>query len=61
MISVSISINGNAIYTRSARNITDEYTKDNIYITDTGEKIIHNPDDGAVKLAKMLLDTIKEV
>ena len=68
MLTVSISVNGNVVYARSARNITDERYKkilkdesDNIYKTDAGEDITHNPKDGIVKLAKKILDTIKEV
>jgi|WetSurSiteA1Bulk_404760.scaffolds.fasta_scaffold323408_2 hypothetical protein len=31
-----------------------------IYHIDTGKTVEHHPGDGAVALAKMLLDTIKE-
>lgn len=62
MISVSISINANAIYTRTAIRIKDP-TSDRpnaIYKVDDGNYIQHNPDDGAIKLAKKLLDLVEE-
>ena len=59
MITVSISINGNTIMARSAVNKGDE---DNMgrarYACDDGSHIRHNPGDGAVVLAKKMLDTI---
>jgi len=66
MISVSIAINGEPIYCRSAVNITQEeggvYGKDKqFYRLDTGEKITNYYGDGAVKLAIKMLKTIKEV
>lgn len=65
MITVSILINGNAIYTRSAVNVTDENVRIKAdtkctYEVDTGVKIVHRYGDGAVVLAKLMLDTIKE-
>ena len=61
MITVSILINGKAIYTRTAINITPPPDRKlNEYALDTGEKLFHNPNDGAVVLAKKMLDTIKE-
>ena len=70
MITVSILINGHPILTRSAVNRTKEYLKDNpnglregfnVYKNDDGKELFHNPKDGAVVLAKMMLDTIHEV
>ena len=61
MISVAIMINGNPICARSAVNkgklLNSSKHK---YLVDDGSIIYHNPNDGAVKLAKLLLDTIKE-
>lgn len=58
MITVTISINGAPIYTRSAiRAVTAE---PNIYKVDDGSEITHRYNDGAVVLAHKLLDTIKE-
>lgn len=59
MITVAILINGNPIMARSANNIGKR--KENKYKCDDGTIIEHNPDDGAVALAKKMLDTIKEV
>ena len=66
MITVSILINGNPIYTRSAVNRTEELqeTNKNIYnsyILDDGSKLLHSPKKGAVALAIEMLKTIKEV
>jgi len=60
MISVSIMINGNPIMARSAvRGISDGEGGYN-YKLDDGQVIQHNMDDGAVKLAIKMLETIKE-
>ena len=62
MITVSISINGQPIYTRTAVNIGN--ADDGIhsaYELDTGQIIEHKRPDGAIKLAHKMLDTIKEV
>jgi len=64
MISVSILINGQPIYTRSAVNVTHPEMADGksaVYECDEGTVIEHDIEDGAVVLAKKLLDTIKEV
>ncbi len=62
MISVTISINGSPIYTRSAVNKGSSDDKSvNNYANDDGTIIKHNPDDGAVVLAIKMLETIKEV
>ena len=59
MLTVNILINGQPLFARSCRNSgeTDEvgYCK---YITDAGEVVYHEKSDGAVELAKLLLDTI---
>lgn len=62
MITVSILINGQPIYTRSAVNKGELKNNKELceYHVDNGLTILHNPKDGAVKLAKRLLDTIKE-
>jgi hypothetical protein len=61
MISVSIFINGNPIFTRTAVNISP--ASDGSYSTyelDTGKILKHKRKDGAVKLAIKMLKTIKE-
>jgi hypothetical protein len=58
MITVSILINGQPIYTRSAVN---RIAETGAYILDTGEMIVHDPKDGAIALAHKMLDTIEEV
>lgn len=58
MLTVSILINGNPIMARSAVRV--ENNGQCFYQVDTGEKITHDPKDGAVVLAKKLLDTIHE-
>lgn len=64
MITVAILINGRPIYARSAVNISDpeSISADGVckYRIDTGEIIKHKRSDGAIKLAKKMLDTIKE-
>lgn len=63
MITVSILINGQPIYTRSAVNRTptnNPTSKQCVYEVDDGSFVKHNRADGAVVLAKKLLDTIKE-
>ncbi len=61
MITVSIFINGEPIFTRSARRQEDKRNGDfNTYKTDSGDIVEHHHKDGAVVLAKKLLDTIKE-
>lgn len=66
MISVSISINSSPIYTRTAVNVETITTAGAekevcVYKLDTGEEIMHAPDDGAVQLAIEMLRTIHEV
>jgi len=63
MITVSIAINGVTIMARSAVNTGDRLSEDSpnvIYAVDDGGMIAHNPDDGAIALAKKLLDLIVE-
>lgn len=61
MITVAILINGQPIMARSATNTGEQVDKGRmVYRVDTGELIYHNPEDGAVALAMMLLKTIKE-
>lgn len=57
MITVSISINGEPIYARTAVNRLKEL---DCYVLDTGERILHNPEDGAVALAIKMLHTIMD-
>ena len=60
MLTVAILINGHPIMARSAVNKGEVDGKICKYEVDTGEVILHDPDAGAVALAKMLLDTIRE-
>jgi hypothetical protein len=61
MITVQISINGGCIYARSAVKIKDEDANGKAaYRVDDGQIIEHNYSDGAIVLAKKLLDTIHE-
>ena len=59
MITVAIFINGEPLMARSAVNKGIENDKHK-YAVDDGSIILHNRDDGAVKLAIELLKTIKE-
>jgi hypothetical protein len=61
MITVAILINGNPLMARSAKD-TGYKTPDGskFYLCDTGEKIIHRQDAGAVELAIKMLRTIRE-
>lgn len=58
MLTVSILINGEPIYTRS---VVNRIAKKGGYVCDDGTIIRHDPDDGAVKLAIKALKTIHEV
>lgn len=60
MITVSILINGNPILTRSAVNKGKLASGLIEYKCDDGSQILHRPEEGAVKLAKRMLDTIKD-
>ena len=59
MITVTIFINGSPIFTRSARNQSKVKNSKTLYKVDDGSEIWHKRDDGAIKLAKKMLDTIK--
>ena len=61
MLTVSILINGQPIYTRSAFRLEGKKGEECKYKCDDGSIITHNYNDGAVKLAHKLLDTIKEL
>lgn len=61
MITVSILINGQPIYTRSARRKIGAPGEICIYECDNGSTITHDYDAGAVSLAHKMLDTIKEL
>lgn len=58
MLTVSILINGEPIYTRTVVNRIKEKGG---YVCDDGSIIKHDPKDGAIALAKKALDTIVEV
>lgn len=60
MITVAILINGQPIVARNAVNKSKQNKKgETLYLTDSGEKIWHDKNDGAVSLAKKLLDLIR--
>lgn len=61
MITVSILINGQPLFTRSARNQDDEQNEklETKYVTDANDVIWHDRNNGAIELAKKMLDTIK--
>ena len=62
MITVQILINGQVILARSARNVDPRVgAEESTYKVDDGSIIKYKRDDGAVKLAKKMLDTIREV
>jgi hypothetical protein len=61
VITVSILINGQPIFTRSARNNFEKNSNgETKYIADTGEVVWHKRDmrNGAIELSKKLLDLI---
>ena len=59
MISVSIFVNNNPIFTRSARNLNKHNSKgETAYLVDTGKTIYHKREEGAIELAIRLLKTI---
>ena len=62
MITVQILINGRALLVRSARNTGPSGDHDGMcrYEVDDGTVLYHNRSDGAVPLAKAMLDTIQE-
>lgn len=57
MLTVSILINGEPIFTRS---VVNRIKSKGGYVCDDGTVIKHNPKDGAVSLAIKALKTIKE-
>jgi hypothetical protein len=60
VIGVYITINGVPILARTA---VRQKTRDKghcVYLCDDGTVLLHRREDGAVPLAKMMLDTIKE-
>ncbi len=62
MITVAILINGSTIVARSAVNQRKQNKNgETLYVTDAGVKIYHKREDGALKLAKLMLDTVKEI
>jgi len=61
VLGVTIHINGQVIYARTAVNSGRADGLGQVrYDVDTGETIWHCKEDGAVVLARKLLDTIKE-
>lgn len=60
MITVSISINGEPIFARTARNIKNIEDGYSSYDVDDGRTLKHKREDGAIKLAIQMLEGIKE-
>lgn len=60
MLTVSISINGKALYTRTVVNTLAGRGGIAVYRCDDGSMIKHRPAKGAVRLAIEALKTIKE-
>ena len=61
MMTVTVSINGHPIITRSCRNISEDVAKADKYIVDDGRLVIHNRDDGAAVLAIELLKGVTNI
>lgn len=60
MITVSILINGQPLYTRSAFRLEGKQGEVCKYKCDDGSIIIHNYDDGAIELGHKQLQNLKE-
>ena len=62
MITVAVLINGQPIATRSAVNVGEDPLADlTIYKSDDGSIVTHRRTEGALVLARKLLDLIHEV
>ena len=63
MITVAIMINAKPLYARTAVRMKDPAKKGAPaeYHLDDGSIVHHDPDAGAVELAKRMLSTIKEI
>jgi len=60
MLSVSIALNGEPIYARTAVNQGEQPGGLTEYLIDDGSIVLHKREDGAVALAIQILQTIKE-
>lgn len=61
MITVSVSINGEPIFARTARNVEGPDKEGlHTYKVDDGSSIKHHRSNGAISLAIKMLETIKE-
>jgi hypothetical protein len=63
MLTVTITVNGKTVYARSAHRRTSRWNRgqESCYLTDAGDLVYHDPEKGIIKLAKKLLDSIKEI
>ena len=63
MITIDISVNGKTVFARSAKNtnVLGQEEGEFEYLTDAGDFVPHNPEDGIVKLAIKIIKTIREV
>lgn len=58
MFTVAILVNGQPILARSAVNQTERNDKgETRYLLDSGHEVWHRRDDGAIALARKLIDT----
>lgn len=60
MITVSVAINGTVIFARTAVNTGNAVKELVRYKLDDGTELLHNPNDGAIVLSKLMLDQIEE-
>ena len=61
MITVQILINGEVVLARSARNVGEAAKMDTYtYHVDDGRVLTHTRSDGAVVLARMMLEAVQE-
>lgn len=60
MITVAILINGQPIFTRTATNESEQNERgETKYLLDTGEVLWHYGEEGAIDLAKAMLETFR--
>lgn len=58
MVTVTISVQGSPVFTRSAMRIRNGDR--DTYVVDTGKRIRHREDEGLVSLSRKMLGTIQE-
>ena len=60
MVTVTVSIKGTPVFTRSAMRIRQKSDSTETYLVDTGKQIHIKEGEGAVALAHKMLNTIEE-